>query len=386
MEEVQITNISKDDQNLIKFDIKNIDVSFVNAIRRLILSEVETAGFNTMNYNDSNIKIIENTSSLHNEFILHRIGLIPIYNIDDPSNYRFELNIQNNTNKSLDVTTKDFKVIDTRSNQILDSLKFFPPDPITGDNILIIRLKSNPGGEGEKLHLEGVCSIGSGSIDSRFSPVSNLVYVNKIDREKFNSALVEHLNSFEEDVINNPEKRQEITKTFEINELQRYFFTDSEGNPNLFEFTIESIGVMPSHVILLKSLEKLKFKLASFINNLKSDNLDVSIKESPTVMTGFDIVIKNENHTLGSILQSYLNKHEKVNFVGYKNPHPLIKEIIVRVSTETNTKEDLITVCDDTVNNLNILIDKVGQIINTEFNLVEKPKQVRKRLIRKPKS
>ena len=383
MEEVQIKVIDKNDPNLLKFDIKNIDVSFVNALRRLILSDVETVGFNTMDYNNSNIKIIENTSSLHNEFMLHRIGLIPIYNVDDPSNYKFELNIQNKTNKTIDVTTRDFKVIDTRTNETVDTLKFFPPDPLTNDNILIIRLKSNPGGEGEKLHLEGISSVGSGKIDSRFSPVSNLVYINKVDREKFDNALVEHLDTQDKEILEDPEKRKNISKTFEINELQRYYYTDSQGNPNLFEFTIESVGVMPSHIILLKSLEKLKFKTTNFINNLKANNDIVSIKESPTLMSGYDIVIKDETHTLGSILQSYLNNHEKVSFVGYKNPHPLIKEIIVRISTMSNTKEELVIVCEETVNNINLLIDKVGQLINSEFNA--QPKIIKRRLIRKPK-
>ena len=61
------------------FDIKNADVSFVNSLRRTIITDVKTIGFNTDDYENSDLKVIENTSSLHNEFMLHRIGLVPVY-------------------------------------------------------------------------------------------------------------------------------------------------------------------------------------------------------------------------------------------------------------------------------------------------------------------
>ena len=72
-------NITNRDRNLLKLNINNCDVSLVNSIRRIILSEVPTVGFKIESYEDSDIKIIKNTSSLHNEFLIHRISEIPIY-------------------------------------------------------------------------------------------------------------------------------------------------------------------------------------------------------------------------------------------------------------------------------------------------------------------
>ena len=74
--------IQKPDNNL-EFVVNSnknddIDKSFINGIRRTILSEFPTYSFNSEPYQDCDIKIIDNTSSLHNEFISHRIGLLPV--------------------------------------------------------------------------------------------------------------------------------------------------------------------------------------------------------------------------------------------------------------------------------------------------------------------
>ena len=61
------------------------------------------------------VNVIENTGALHDEFIIHRIGLIPIcMTTDEIENYEdnslvIELNVKNTTSKSVDVRTSDFK-------------------------------------------------------------------------------------------------------------------------------------------------------------------------------------------------------------------------------------------------------------------------------------
>jgi DNA-directed RNA polymerase II subunit RPB3 len=58
------------------FDIFNMDLSIANGIRRVILTEIPTVGF--YGEDEPTIEIIKNTGPLHNEFMKHRIGLIPI--------------------------------------------------------------------------------------------------------------------------------------------------------------------------------------------------------------------------------------------------------------------------------------------------------------------
>lgn len=75
----------------VSFELTGVNTNIANALRRCILSEIPVYGFedepkrvfSTWRHNGipipRGIHITENTSSLHNEFISHRIGLIPIY-------------------------------------------------------------------------------------------------------------------------------------------------------------------------------------------------------------------------------------------------------------------------------------------------------------------
>ena len=185
------------DSNDLYFDIENVNLSLVNGLRRAVLSEFKTIGFKTEEYLNSDLKVIENTASIHNEYILHRIGLVPIHYESiksfDPSKYLFILKKENTTNITIDVTSEDFVVINTETGEEENSIDFFPPDPQTKDFILILKLKPNPNKKGEKLHIEGTASIDSGSQNARFSPVSCVAFKNKIDETKKDAGLEDYL-------------------------------------------------------------------------------------------------------------------------------------------------------------------------------------------------
>lgn len=102
------------------------------------------------------VDVIINTGALHDEFIIHRIGLIPIcMTTDEIENYEdnslvIELNVNNTTSKSVDVRTSDFKAklndVELTEKKLQE---LFPPNKVSKQNILITRLRA-----GEHLHLK----------------------------------------------------------------------------------------------------------------------------------------------------------------------------------------------------------------------------------------
>ena len=349
---IQFDNFDKSQNDTLKFDVLNCNSSFVNSLRRIIISHIETIGFKTDDYEESDIKILENTSSLHNEFLLHRLGLIPIYtdNIEtyDPSKYKFTLNIENSKNIPLDITTNDIQVLNLETNSLESTEQFFPKNPITNDHILITRLKPTPYGTGEKIHLEGKSSKGNGKEHIRFSPVSNSCFINKVDPD------IEEA-EFQKYIVENPDiELASLKKKFKLEESERCFHINEQGDPNVFEFTIETCGVMPPHKILLEGINQIILKLKSFMiefeKSISNNEGSVEIRESKALMKAFEVIAHNENHTLGHLLQSHINelfKHENI-FVGYMNPHPLEKKIMFRINVKDikKLKTVISTTCD----------------------------------------
>ena len=64
-----------------EFTLNNIPVYIANSLRRSFSSMIPTVTFDDTYYDDINsrsIRIHKNTSALHNEFLSHRLSLVPI--------------------------------------------------------------------------------------------------------------------------------------------------------------------------------------------------------------------------------------------------------------------------------------------------------------------
>ena len=86
---VSIENVEVSDTSL-DFEVHGSDEyglekSIMNSIRRTLLSEIPCVAFRVEEGTQKDIIMEVNNTSLHNEFLLHRISMVPIYL--DPETY-----------------------------------------------------------------------------------------------------------------------------------------------------------------------------------------------------------------------------------------------------------------------------------------------------------
>lgn len=104
-----IDNDGKD----LKILITNLDCCFVNSIRRVIMSEIGGYAFDE-------IEIKKNTTIFHNEFIKHRIGLIPILMGNEIT---FECSVKNEKEVDRYVLSDEIRCIeDNMEYKIMDDI------------------------------------------------------------------------------------------------------------------------------------------------------------------------------------------------------------------------------------------------------------------------
>ena len=360
-----LNNFQINSEELI-FDIKNLDKSLINALRRIIISETPTIAFDSNWGKEGYIVMEVNTSSLHNEFLGHRLSLIPIHYpyklIDDydTNNYEFIIDITNNTSKIIDVTTEDIKIKDIINNKYLskeECKKIFPPDNITKDYILINKLKPNKSSvkeNGECMKIKMLASKSIGKIHARYTPTCVSIFTNKRDDKKIKIKLNELINNKNDELkkknknlLTEPEKLKMIN-SFMVCDADQCFHTNEYGEPNYFEFTIESDGRIPPHIIFMTSITMLENKLNNFIK-LLDDTKKISFEKGDCIMPSYDINITDEDYTLGYLLQHYmytlfyLPEDKKINYISSTILHPLINKLLIRISIkEPGLKEDYI--------------------------------------------
>jgi DNA-directed RNA polymerase subunit L len=361
-------NIVATSNNKLKFTIVNVDVSILNAIRRIGLAEVECAAFyfDTYDQEKKYINIISNTGVLHNEFLAHRISLLPLYfnldeikNFEKFTNYKFVINKKNTSNDTLLITTQDFEIYDENEKKQPETFRehIFPKNPITNDYILITKLRPNlyDNIKGEELHVECKPMIGTASEHARWMPASQFVYYNTVDPVAAEKAFTESCKNLSiED-----RKKKEIQ--FDILDKDLYFKKNKYDEPNEFEFKIQSECGMTPKQIFNEAIIILENKIMTF-----KDNIDELLITNLGDMSNFyQIEIKNQNHTLLNILHALIynkcfrNPENPILYIGFHETHPLANVMFLKIKfvSEENTdvKEFLTHYCEDIITDINAL-------------------------------
>lgn len=195
---IEILELKEDS---ITFVLSKTDTSIANALRRIMISEVPTMAIDL-------VEIENNTSVLHDEFIAHRLGLIPLTSSKmDKFNYtrdcscverchacsvEIDIKVTCTDDVTRDVTSFD---LFSKDNDVkpVDFASNISDDNSSQNGILIVKLK-----KGQEVMMKAIAKKGVGKEHAKWSPVCGCVY------------------QFEPDIRINEERMSELSETQKI--------------------------------------------------------------------------------------------------------------------------------------------------------------------------
>ena len=342
----------KEENGIMTFTISNIDISYINAIRRTILSDIRICVFKTTPYEENNATITFNTCRLNNEIVKQRLSCIPIVincielenPLDTIKDYLLVVDVENNTDTIMMVTTKDFKILNTATNKYLEDgevKKIFPPFIPPNDNgeyyIDFLRLRPKISDEipGEKIKLTCKFTLGTSREDSMFNVTGTCSLGFTPDYEKMEDQLEIRKQKWKDE----GKKESEIvfeSKNWKLLEGMRYVIKNS------FDFIIGTVGIYDNDKIIMEACNILSSKMNNLKELIKSDEVD--IKRSDNLLENcYDITLVNEDYTIGNILNYELysifySDLKLIDYVGFKKFHPHDTDSILRISLIDKTK------------------------------------------------
>jgi len=338
----------KEEDGLMSFTITNIDVSYVNAIRRTILSDIPIVCFKTTPYEENKANILINTTRLNNEILKQRLSCIPICisNLEDTpiKNYLLEVDVENKIDITVIVTTKDFNIKDISSNTYLDEgqqKKIFPPFiPPTGSGeyyIDFVRLRPRISDEipGERIKFTCEFSVSTARDDSMFNVTGTCAYGCSPDQEK----MAEQLEIRKQKWKDEDKKEAEIkfeAANWKLLEGLRYV------KKNSFDFVLQTVGIYENEQIIIKASQILLQKFEVLKKSLMQDEVEIKASEN-TMENCYDITLENEDYTIGNILNYELyaifyTDLKLLDYVGFKKLHPHDLNSLLRVALTDKTK------------------------------------------------
>lgn len=398
---------AKYDEETIHFTISGdrdtgLEKSIVNSLRRILLSEIPCVAFRCDEGKTLDIKMEKNNTSSHNEFLLHRISLIPLF-IDPFSynkNYLFQLQVKHDSKEPFVFVTSDmFDIYPLKENledinlNVIDINNYDLKKPLTKQEKkeiikpfvyknreyynLITELKNTYSESSyiQEISLYGCPSVSNGKEHSRWKAVSDSVYTFTKDIDMFKSVANEKADLKN---ITNEQERNQFIKSLELSEGERYYHRDVNAEPYMYDFKITSCHYLSSKDLFLLANNIMKNKLTNLKNNLilliQGKNSPINIKNHSDSPSIYDFIVPGEDDTLGNVVQShvvnnFIDNESLINTCSYKRSHPLEEHIILTISINPKHKmyesrddakiNSIVKLLEDVVNDITIIYNEI---------------------------
>jgi DNA-directed RNA polymerase subunit L len=347
-----------------RFTLEGVDTTVANTLRRCILAFTKSIGFRADLTDTANpgIAIRKNTTIIFNEMLAHRITLIPVavqrIAEFDPKSIECHLTIRNTGSSIMQIKASNFRVVQKTldGEEEIPSEALFPADPITRDTCLITTLRPAAGAAIEEIDLTAYPVVGTGEQFMGFCPVSQCSYGNTEDpdpvrQDQFFFEWLAEFKKIADPAAVSPEVIAKHKVEWRTMAVQRCFkISDVTGEPNSFDFVVESVGVRSVADIVAEGIQAAIDLVSPFASTeTASTELGITTQPVDSRMTGgVDVNIAGQEHTLGNLLQSmitaiYLDTEAPdapITYAAYKVPHPLHKSVRLRLGIREGIAAD----------------------------------------------
>lgn len=309
---------------LVKFTLTDTDVSMANAVRRIILAEIPTMAIEIVNVDD-------NETSLFDEFIAHRMGLLPLVSHsagDIPPDggfveYKdcscFDGCPYCTVEFKVDVTNTEDRVMAITHFDVENTGKFKRDDLPPSDQVACVPFRNNELDETTDLrengiliakmkkdnHLRMTCQARKGiaKYHSKWMPVATCLYQFQprldLHRETIDSLSLDDKIDF---VQACPRKvfNLDIEDKVQVERLQDCIFCDEctskarqygkkemvtiKMDANMFHFTVESVtemGPRSAIDVVRAGLRILDYKMSLFLQDAYGDSINEWLPKEP---------------------------------------------------------------------------------------------------------
>lgn len=288
---------------ILGFTGESVTPSLINTLRRLSYLYVPTYAFNR-----GAIEIEKNSSIYNNDYMKLRLSQLTIPKVKNsiimvPDKYWKDVDYADPTREKLPQDKKVLEMYVTEKNDSKDIMD------VTTDHAKIFE-----NGQENK---------------NKFKNIAPILLVKLRPGEEFSCRAVGVLGLA---------KRDDIWAA-----AGNAYFENLDDKDNNYKFFIESQGQMDEYEILYKSclIFKEKLKILKHIINDKYNTSEIKKQHA------LKIVIDNEDHTLGSILNEYLQINNNVAFSGLSKPDILVDQIVIQmISVDTDPIKSLFEIFD----------------------------------------
>ena len=333
MSSIAVNNMNETNGKL-EFTLSKVDVSVANAVRRVILADIETVVFKQVD-----MTFTVNTSRLNNEILGQRLSCIPIHLTPedaDLSDLLLELNAENLTSDVQIMTTDDFKIKVVSTGEYWSKERcrtvFKPYVSPKGESYFIpfVRLRPRISDEipGEHVAFVSRFSIGTANENSMFNVVGTCAYGCSVDEQRAADILGRYKQQLEQDGVSTDQIEKEA-RNWELLEKKRVIL------PNSFDYVIESVGPIPNSVIVNMACQVLVKRCQQIIASINDGQMKTT-NANMSNDVAVDYILENEDYTIGNVLNHLLFKRyyagkQTLTYCGFKKMHPHDSDSIIRL-------------------------------------------------------